>query len=130
ITIATLKLDVVELGIHCECDVGDKRPRSRRPNENATPTISGSPLPACRCSLSRRNEIERNIDARVLHIFPSLRDLVARECRAATRAIRENLVAAIKKIALVELSERPLDAFDLIVRVGDVGVVVVEPVAD
>src|SRR5260221_9969138 len=49
ITIATLKLDVVELGIHCERDVGDKRPRSRRPHEDATPTISGSPLPACRC---------------------------------------------------------------------------------
>src|SRR6185503_5287219 len=65
-----------------------------------------------------------------LVVLIALRDLVARECRSTARAVRQNLVAAIQQSLCMQRGERPPHAFDVVVRVRDVRVLVVQPVAD
>src|ERR671915_950943 len=53
-----------------------------------------------------------------------------RQRRSAPRAIGQNLVATVQQILAMQRRERPPHALDVLVRVRDVGVFVVEPVAN
>ena len=52
------------------------------------------------------------------------------ERRAAARAVGNDLVTLVEQPLLVDLLERPPDRFDIIVVIGDVGMLHVHPVAD
>ncbi len=55
---------------------------------------------------------------------------MARESRPAASAVRQHLVAAVQASATEHRGQRPPDALDVIVGVGDVRIAVVEPVPD
>ena len=102
-------------GWTANADVGNQRPRSRRPHQH----------PAARVA-----QVERDVDARILDVLVPQRDLVTGERRLAPRAVGKNLVPVVQQTALPECGQRPPDALDVLGRVGDVGVAVVEPVPD
>ena len=74
--------------------------------------------------------MQRDVDARILDVLVALRDFVARQRRAAARAVRKDLVAAIQQTLVVQRRERPPHALDVVVAVRDVRIAVVEPEAD
>src|SRR6185503_13651364 len=114
------QLDVLERRTHRQRHIGDQRPRRRGPDENAAA-----------CFRPRiAEQVEGDEGARILDVLVALRDFVAREAGAASRAVGENLVAAIEPAATKERCKRPPHALDVIVRVSDVRIAVVEPVPD
>src|SRR5690606_34103086 len=74
----------------------------------------------------RRDERQR----RVRDILVALRDLVRAERRAAARAVRHALVAAVDQPLLVQPFEDRPDALDVLGVERDVRPRIVEPVAD
>ena len=108
--------DIVFVGIHAERDVRRQRPGSGRPRENVQVILT--------LYLKARNY-------RVfLYRLVALRNLVRGQRRAATGAIGNYLVTLIEKPLLVHLLERPPLGLYILVIVGDVGVVHIDPVAD
>ena len=109
--------------MHRERGVGDQGPRRCGPDDD--PPAAGG-----RCAAVWRYEIEGEIDRRILDVLVALGHLVRRERGAAARTIGEDLVALIQQSPVVERLERPPLALDVLVRVRDVGIPVVEPVRD
>ncbi len=106
---------VVVLRPHREGDVRNERPRCRRPHEEIR-------------VLSL--DLELDVDRGVLRVGVPLRDLVARKRRAASRAVRDDLVALIEHVLIPELPEDPPDRLDVLVLEGDVRIVEIEPEAE
>src|SRR5436190_8820625 len=101
--------------MHRERGVAHERPRRGGPHQDP---------------VSAFDHIQRHINRRILHVLVPLRDLVARQCRSAARAVRQDLVPARQQTFVEQRLEGPPHALDVLVGVRDVGVVVVEPVAD
>ena len=66
----------------------------------------------------------------LLHVLVSLGHLVAGQGRAAAGAVGHDLVALIQQALLMDLLQAPPFALDVVVVVGDVGMLHVRPVAD
>ncbi len=107
--------DVIVIGTDRERDVRDQGPRRRRPDEEIGVLV---------------DELELDMDGWILDVRVSLRHLVARERRAAARAVRDDLVPLVEHVLIPELLENPPDRFDVIVLEGDVRVVEIEPEAE
>src|SRR5688572_3673577 len=116
------ELHVRERGMHRERHVGDEGPRSCRPDEDSA---SGARLTP-RSSV----ELQRDIHTGIPYILVALSDLVAGKRCPASRAVRENLVSTIQEILRMQRRQRPPYALHVVVRVRDVWVFVVEPVAN
>ena len=77
-----------------------------------------------------RDHREGDEDGDFLNGLVALRDFVARESGAAARAVGDDLVALVEETLFVDRLERPPDGLDIVVVIGDVGVLHVRPVAD
>ena len=101
--------------MHRERRVRHERPRRRRPHQDppAVAERRASERPASR-------SVERDVHARILDVLVPLRHLVARQRRAAARAVRQDLVPAIQQLLVEQRLERPPHALDVVVRVRDV----------
>jgi hypothetical protein len=75
-------------------------------------------------------ERQARVDRGVVHAAIALSHLGGREHRAALGPPPDHLVTAIQQVALEELRERPPDALDVGLVVGDVGVAHVDPEAE
>src|SRR5205814_2908924 len=75
-------------------------------------------------------DLERHVHARILHLLVALRDFVARQRRLTPRAIRQNLVTAIQESAIKKRLQRPPYTLDIVVRVRDVRMRIIEPERD
>src|SRR3990170_4838037 len=113
------QLHVFELRTHRQRHVRDESPGRGGPYEYPPPAGSVA-----------AREVERDVRARVLYILVALRDLVARQRRPAARAVRQHLVSAAETAATKQRRNRPPYAFDVLIRVGDVRIGVVEPISD
>ncbi len=107
---------VLEVRMHRDGDVGEQRPGRRGPDHEPAVGIA--------------RERERDEHRVGLHLLVPERELVRRERRAAARAVRQDLVTAVQQRLLVQPLQEPPHRLDILVGVGDVGVLVVEPVAD
>ena len=114
--IAHLRAHVGDLGIH-----GDRRVRQQRPRHSGPRQQRGAGL------LEQR---EAHVDARVDDVLVAQRHLVARERRAAARAVGHHLVALVQQPLVPHLLQRPPDRLDVGVLERVVGVVGVDPEAD
>ena len=108
-------LHIGHLGVHAEPEIRRQRPRCRRPCEEIRILIGSLELDDCRT---------------LRDIFVPLRHLVRGERRAAARAVRNDLVSLIKKSFFIDFAERPPHGLDVIVLVGDVGVLHIRPKTD
>ena len=114
------QLHVRERGIHRQRGVRHQRPRRGRPHQNAT-------------TLRRRvallvEQIERHVHTRVFDVVVPLRHFVTGQRGATARAIGQDLVPAHQQRLFVQRAQRPPHRLHEVVRVGDVRVVVIEPV--
>ena len=110
------QLRVLLVRIDAQRDVAGQRPRGRRPGDEI------GVLPA--------HDLEAHDRGGLLHALVALRDLMAGERGAAARAVGHDLVALVEQALLVDLLEAPPLGLDVVVVVGDIGVLHVRPVAD
>ncbi len=108
-------LHVRFFGIHTECNVGRKRPRRRRPCKNIGILSALDPKP-------------RN-GGSFLYVFIALRNLVRGKSRPAARAVRHDFMPLIKQPFLMDLRNRPPHRFDIIVVIGNVRAIHIDPIA-
>ena len=73
---------------------------------------------------------EAHVHGRVHDVAVAQRHLVRGQRRAAARAVGHDLVALVEQVLLPDLLERPPDRLDVLVVVGHIGVVHVDPEAD
>src|SRR6185437_3462488 len=111
--------------MHRECGIGHERPRRRRPDENSAAPVPGALLPA-----PAALQLQGHVNARILRVLVSLRELVARQRRAAPRAVRQDLVPAIQQPLVEHRAQRPPHTLDVVVVVRDVWMLVIQPIAD
>ncbi len=109
-------LAVLEVRVHGDGHVGEQRPRRRGPHHQLALGV-----------VRQREREEHGVG---LHRVVTLRQLVRRQRGPAARAIRQDLVAAVQQLLVVQLPQQPPHRLDVVARVGDVGVLVVEPVGD
>ncbi len=105
--------------------VADERPRRRRPDEQ-TRFLSD----ACLLCPLVHDDRKADEDARVVHLAVALADFAGRESRAALCPPPDDLVALVEQAAVEEGLERPPDALDVALVIGDVGLVEVDPEAE
>ncbi len=102
--------------------------------QTASETGLGSPsAPAASPAHPRgrlRREREAHVDGVLGDVLVALRHLVAADRRAAARAVRHDLVALVEQVLVPDLPQDPPDRLDVVVGVGVVGVVQVDPEAD
>ena len=108
-------LDVFDVRIDGESDVGDQRPGSRCPDEEVRVFFAF--------------DFRFDVDGRILDIAISERYFVRRQRRSAARAVELDLEALIDQSFFEITVQRPPDGFDVLVLAGDVGVLHVDPVA-
>ena len=109
-----LRAAVGDVCVHAEADVGGQRPGRGRPGEVGSVLILAA---------------EAHGGGSFLHVLVALRDFVRSERGAAARAVGDDLVALVKQTLFVDLFERPPFGLDVVVLIGDVGVVHIRPVA-
>ena len=85
--------------------------------------------PAATC-LGLVNQRKADVDARVGHLAVALADLAAAQRRAALGPPPDDLVALVEQAAVEEVLQRPPDALDVALVVGDVGLVEMDPEAE
>ena len=105
---------VVELRIDRRRHVARQGPGRRGPHHQLPPRAVG--------------QRKSDVDALVSDVFIPEGQFVARERGTAAGAVRQHPVPAIEQLLLVQLGEQPPDRLDVLVGVGDIGRVVVEPV--
>ena len=115
---------VVDLRADAERRVRGQGPRRRGPGQEA------GRAPARHFGL-RVEDAELPDDGRVLDVAVAARlvQLVRRETRAGGRRVGLDRVALVEQTLVEELLEQPPQRLDVLVVVGDVGVVHVDPVA-
>ncbi len=106
---------VVDVRADGDCHVAGQRPGRRRPDQERRVLLT----------IDR----EAYIDARIIDILVSIRDLVAAQRRTAACAIRHDLVVLEQQILIPILLEDPPHALDVLVLECDVSVVQVYPEA-
>ena len=105
---------VFVIGVHAQRHVRRQRPGRRRPGENI------------RILFALHSEFhERGF---LLHVLIALRHFVRRKRRAATRAVRHNLMPLVQKPLFVHRFQRPPLRFDVIVVIRYVRGVHIAPV--
>ena len=107
--------------MHGKRSVGHERPWRRGPHHDA---------PALHPTIARMREIQREIHRRIFHVLIALGDFMTRKRGAAARAIRQDLVPLEQQLFLIQRGERPPHRLHVLVGVRDVGILIVEPVAD
>ena len=115
ITVSGLYLNIGVFRIHAERDVGGKRPGSCRPRKEIS--ILGSRLKAHNCRA-------------VLQGFIALRHLMRGKRCSAARAVRNYLEALIQKILVPDLLQCPPFGLNIIIIIGNIGMIHVCPEAD
>ncbi len=95
-----LRAHVGQLGVDRDGRVGDQRPRGRCPHEQL---VAGLQRPAV------LDDGEAHVDAWIDDVLIALRDLVARQRRAAAGAVRHDLVALVEQALVAQLAQRPPD---------------------
>ena len=113
-----------------QAGVGRERPRSGRPGEeeHGSFVVFGQ---QCAFHEGSRLGRELRVDRRILVVLlVAQRHLVRGEGRVRRRRMPGGLVVLDQQIAVPQLLEHPPARLDVVVRVGDVGVVQVEPEAD
>ena len=75
-------------------------------------------------------EREAHVDGILGDVLVALRHLVAADRRAAARAVGHDLVALVEQALVPDLPQQPPHRLDVLVGVGVVGVVEVDPEAD
>ncbi len=119
-----------EIRVHRHPGVSRHRPGGGRPGEEMEPRRRRpGPARLGREGLARAHRKEHP-DRRILDVLVVLRHLVRRERGAAAGAVGLALVALVEEPLVVELAERRPDRLDVLVRVGEVGVVEIDPVAE
>ena len=112
---------------HGEGGVAGQGPGRRRPGNDA----DGRPLFEADALARRRRQPELDVDARVGHVvLVPLRELVVAQARLAAGAVGRAAVVLVDQPVLPELLEDPPAALDVVVVVGDVGVLHVRPEGD
>ncbi len=111
-----LVLPVLEVRVHRDRDVGQQRPWGGGPDHQ---------LPVGIVRERERDEHRVRLDFLVAE-----RELMRRQGRTAARAVRQHLVAPVQQRLVVQPLEQPPHRLDVIVGVGDVGVLVIQPVSD
>ncbi len=107
--------DVGELRVDGDGGIGHERPRRRRPDHELA-------------ARARKDHVGRWVD----HVLvdAGLAEFVARERRAATRAVRDHLQSLEQEVLLVDRLQRPPDRLDVARVERPVRVLGVHPVAD
>src|SRR5207245_10213587 len=111
-----LVLAVLEVRVHGDGDVREQGPRRGGPDDQL--------------AVGSARERERDEHRGCRDFLVAERELVRREGRAAARAVRQHLVAPVQQRLVVQPLEQPPHRRDIVVGVGDVGVLVVQPVGD
>ncbi len=106
-------LHIVDVFTDSEGNITGKRPGSGRPHQEVNTGFVA--------------QGKTDKDAGVFDIFITLSNFMAAEWRAATRAIRNNLITLIEQFLVPKLLQNPPDALDIIVAEGDVGIVQIYP---
>ena len=111
-----LDIRIFKIRVYAESRIGGKRPRSRGPRQDR--------------NIRFLIQIELGDGGSFLNVLVSLRHLVACQGGPAAGAVRHDLIALIQETLLMDLLERPPLRFDVIVVVGDIGILHVRPESD
>ena len=127
IGVLPLHTHIVNLRANAEGGVGRKCPGSGRPSQHIRGQVGhrGCKLRACRIDHA---ELCRH--RCVLHIAIAARlvQFVRTQTRSCGRRIGLNGIAFVEEILLIQLFEQPPQRFDILVVVGDIGVLHIHPV--
>ena len=114
VLVPLLHLDVVDVVVDRERDVAGQRPGGGRPGEDRRFGVVLQPEP--------------DVDARVGHVVAvAERELMARQRRRASRAVRRDAKALVDEVLLPHLAERPPHRLDVLRGQRPVRVLVVLP---
>ena len=113
VTIQAAHFDVIESVVQRDAHIGHQCPRRGRPHKNLPlriPVVQTTRgrihLLAVGRTVSKLRRVvaqfERDKHARIFDVFVPLRNFVTGQRRAATRAVRQNLVSAIQQSLLVQ----------------------------
>ena len=103
---AALDEGVVDVRVHRRGDVADERPGRGRPDGERDGRAGGAGQPLGR----RRRQPKAHEDGVLDDVLVALGDLVARERRAAARAVRDDLEALVEQPLVVDAPQQPPDA--------------------
>ena len=118
---------VVGVTLHGEGGIAGQRPGRGRPGHDAR----GAFVVQIEARARFRRQAELHEDAGVGHVLAvALRQLVVAEAGLAARAVGRDAVGLEEVVAFPQLLENPPAALDVVVVVGDVGVVHVGPEGD
>ena len=109
-------VDVVLVLVYDQRDVGGQGPGRGGPGQKEGVLLTA--------------DTELDVDARLGYVLIALGDLVGGQRRAAARAVGHDLVALVEQALVRDGLQRPPDGLDVVVVVGDVGMLHVRPVAD
>ena len=109
-------VDVVLVLVYDQRDVGGQGPGRGGPGQKEGVLLTA--------------DAELDVDARLGDVLIALGDLVGGQRRAAARAVGHDLVALVEQALVRDGLQRPPDGLDVVVVVGDVGMLHVRPVAD
>ena len=112
--------------MHRRGDVADERPGRRGPDGQRDGRAGGAGQPLGR----RRRQPEAHVDRVLGDVLVALGDLVARDRRAAARAVGHDLEALVEQALVPDAAQQPPDRLDVLVGERVVGVVEVDPEAD
>ena len=131
---AALDERVGDVRAHRGGHVADERPRRGGPDGERDALGLAVPLPAVHAlrHLGRRlrREREAHVDGVLGDVLVALRHLVAADGRAAARAVRHHLEALVEQALVPDGAQQPPHRLDVVVGVGVVRVVQVDPEPD
>ena len=128
IGVAALDAHIVDRGAYGQRRIRRQRPRRRRPGQEVELALDALEK-AFAAFVAHHAELRRA--GRVLHVAVAARlvQLVGRETRTRRRRVGLDGVALVEQPLVEELFEQPPQRLDILVVVGDVGIVHVDPVA-
>ena len=128
IGVAALDAHIVDRGAYGQRRIRRQRPRRRRPGQEVELALDALEK-AFAAFVAHHAELRRA--GRVLHVAVAARlvQLVGRETRTRRRRVGLDGVALVEQPLVEELFEQPPQRLDILVVVGDVGIIHVDPVA-
>ena len=111
------------IGINAETDVAREGPGRGRPCDQAFAAVD-------KTMFAVGDDGEGDEDGNLLDVLVALCDFVARKRSSAAGAVGHYLMTFIEKPFFVDGLERPPDGLDIIIGIGNVGMLHVRPVTD
>ena len=129
IGVLALEGNVVNAGSHTEGRVAGQCPGRGGPGQDIDGQLSGILKGTGRLRHVEHAELGRHRGVLHIAVATGLVQLVGRKSRTSGRTVGLDGISLVEEVLLVELLEKPPEGFDVLVVVGDVGMLQINPIA-